>query len=262
MQVLYDCFAEKRLGQAVRLMRSQITPVEGVAGLMVATLPDVGKKRGFTQLFCPVQLESIILAWNLGHLRELEAAYQAGKIHDYPMFPGGKLRAGCAPAERAATLLPMDRRTISKHCAKLERMVGFAPILTDAERDVLRAVKGKRPGRSTTSDPGGEAQPDVSGTNTWKGERPLVGNYGLRRALIDLAIEWDVPAHVADLLSCHAAPVQVEQGRQSPHGRRTRTGIYMNTLDTQLLLQAAKVMQRARTQRYEPILLGFDDEDL
>lgn len=262
MQVLYDCFAEKRLGQAVRLMRSQITPVEDVAGLMVATLPDVGKKRGFTQLFCPVQLESIVLAWTIGHLRELEAAYREGEIRDYPMFPGGKLRAGCAPAERAGSLVPMDRRTISKHCAKLERMVGVAPMLTDAERDALRQVKGKRRDRSIASESVGDEKPLKASSDSWKGERPVVGNYGLRRALIDLAIEWDVPAHVADLLSCHAEPVKVEQGRQTPHGRGTRTGIYMNTLDTQLLLQAAKVMQRARTQRYTPMWLGFEDEDL
>lgn len=262
MQVLYDCFAEKRLGQAVRLMRSQITPVEGVAGLMVATLPDVGKKRGFTQLFCPVQLESIVLAWTIGPLRELEAAYREGKIRDYPMFPGGKLRAGCAPAERAGSLVPMDRRTISKHCAKLERMVGIAPVLTDAERDTLRQAKGKRRDQSIAAESIGEDHPLVSSPDAWKSERPVVGNYGLRRALIDLAMEWDVPAHVADLLSCHVEPVKVEQGRQAPHGRGTRTGIYMNTFDTQLLLQAAKVMQRARTQRYTPMWLGFDDEDL
>lgn len=260
MQLLYDLFAEKRLGSAVRLMRRQIHMVEEANGLMVATLPDVGKKRGFTQLFCPAQVESLVLAWTIGPLRELEAAYRAGRLRDYPIFPGGKLRDGYVPVGRAGTLKPLDRRTISKSCAKLERMVGFAPMLTEAEHAALLRAKSKR--SESTRVPNGASHADEPTVDIWKGERPIVGNYGLRRALIDLAIEWDVPAYVADLLSCHAAPVNVDVGGRSPHGRGMRTGVYMKTDDLQLLLQAAKVMQRARTQRYEPMWLGFDDEDL
>lgn len=120
----------------------------------------------------------------------------------------------------------MDRRTIMKHCARLERMVGFARMLTDADWEALRRVKeGTRRGRGTDAKRDCDVRPLTADSDRWKAERPLIGNYGLRRALIDLAIEWDVPAHIADLLSCHAEPLRTEQGKSTTHGTGTRKGI-------------------------------------
>lgn len=264
MQLLYDLFAEKRLGQCIRLMRSQIAVDAETPGVMLITIPNSGRKRGFTMMLCPVQLESLALAMTVGYLRELEAAYRAGTITDYPIFPGGKLKDGCSPLAGAKSTKPMHRRTVAKYCARLERMVGFAPQWTEAERAALRAHKdASRPERSTTT-PARDAEtvPAEDGeADLWKGERPLVGNYGLRRTLIDLVHEVGAPSVVADLISCHAPTVELMHGAKSRRGPGTRVGIYMNTADRVLLHQAAEVVQRLRTRPYAPTRLSFSDDE-
>ncbi len=263
MQLLYDLFAEKRLGQCVRLMRSQIAVDAETPGVMLITIPNSGRKRGFTMMLCPVQLESLALAMAVGHLREFEAAYRTGTITDYPIFPGGKLKDGCCPVAGSKSETPMHRRTVAKFCARLERMVGFAPQRTEAERAALSAHKdASRPERGAgTAARSAQTTPAAGGDeDIWAGERPLVGNYGLRRTLIDLVQELGTPPHVADLISCHAPTVELMYGAKSRHGQGTRVGVYLNTTDRVLLHQAADVLQRLRTRPYAPTRLSFSDE--
>ena len=157
----------------------------------------------------------------------------------------------------------MHRRTVAKFCARLERMVGVAPQWTEAERAALRAHKdASRPERGAArSVRGAETTPAEGGDeDIWAGERPLVGNYGLRRTLIDLVQELGTPPHVADLISCHAPTGKVMYGAKPRHGPGTRVGVYLNTTDRVLLHQAAEVVQRLRTRPYAPTRLSFSDE--
>ena len=265
MQLLYDLFAEKRLGQCVRLMRRQIAVDAETPGVMLITIPNSGRKRGFTMMLCPIQLESLALAMAVGHLREFEAAFRAGTITDYPIFPGGKLKDGCCPVTGSKSENPMHRRTVAKFCARLERMVGFAPQWTEAERAALRAHKdASRPERGAVRSARGAGTTRAEGfdedEDIWAGERPLVGNYGLRRTLIDLVQELGTPPHVADLISCHAPTGELMYGAKPRHGPGTRVGVYLNTTDRVLLHQAAEVVQRLRTRPYAPTRLSFSDE--
>jgi len=153
----------------------------------------------------------------------------------------------------------MHRRTVAKFCARLERMVGVAPQWTEAERAALRAHKdASRPERGAArSVRGAETTPAEGGDeDIWAGERPLVGNYGLRRTLIDLVQELGTPPHVADLISCHAPTGELMYGAKPRHGPGTRVGVYLNTTDRVLLHQAAEVVQRLRTRPYAPTRLS------
>lgn len=96
--------AEYRLGQVVRCRRSDVT-----LSPCLLRIAGAGKKRGTLVQLTDQQSAALGNALNTW-LAGLEAAYQAGTITDYPLFPGGRLpmREG-APVTRAdhATRAPL-----------------------------------------------------------------------------------------------------------------------------------------------------------
>lgn len=61
-----------------------------------------------------------------GYLSDLEAAYQAGELEDYALFPGEKLRRGKAVVERASK--PADRSSLGKWLHTLEKAAGVETV--------------------------------------------------------------------------------------------------------------------------------------
>src|SRR5690606_27377452 len=90
--------AEARLGQVIRLMRSQmdLSPVGAFrAGRVV--VHGAGKKLGVTRDLTPEERDAIDRALS-GYLKHLEAAYQQGLREDYPVFPCGRLKYEVPPS--------------------------------------------------------------------------------------------------------------------------------------------------------------------
>lgn len=83
--------AELRLGQVLRVRRSDVRSDAG-GELYSVTIHGRGKKLGEVVVLTPEQ--RAVLAHHLteGYLREYEAEHQAGRLADYPLFPGGRLR--------------------------------------------------------------------------------------------------------------------------------------------------------------------------
>ncbi len=92
--------AEARLGQVIRLMRSQVDLSRiGTFGLGRMVVHGEGKKLGVTRDLTPEERTAIDRALS-GYLKHLEDAYQRGLREDYPMFPGGRLRFDIPPSRR------------------------------------------------------------------------------------------------------------------------------------------------------------------
>lgn len=92
---------EARLGQVIRLMRSQIdlSPI-GAFGLGRMVVHGEGKKLGVTRDLTPEERAAIDRALS-GYLKHLEDAYQRELREDYPMFPVGRLRFDVPPSRRS-----------------------------------------------------------------------------------------------------------------------------------------------------------------
>jgi integrase len=80
--------AEYREGQVVRALRSDLDLDAGT--FMIAGR---GKKMGELVVLTADQIESARAALS-GYLSDLEAAYQAGALSDYQLFPQDRLRRG------------------------------------------------------------------------------------------------------------------------------------------------------------------------
>lgn len=114
--------AEYRSGQVVRAMRSQLN--------LEAEEFEVrgrGKKRGTTVVLTPGQLASVHRALG-GYLRQLETAYQAGEIADYPLFPAGRLKKGEAYVARHAAASPIHKRSMTTRFHEAERAAEITPV--------------------------------------------------------------------------------------------------------------------------------------
>lgn len=83
--------AELRLGQVPRSMRSDVIPHGGVE-LGAIPVHGAGKKHGALVVLDEEQRWALVHALTIGHLADLEAARKAGKIDEYPLIPGGRLR--------------------------------------------------------------------------------------------------------------------------------------------------------------------------
>lgn len=110
-----------RGGQAVRTMRSHCTQVGGRWRVAVPWLSD--KKRAPTLFLSPSETSAFEEAITTGHLSDLEAAYRAGELADYPLFPAGRLRKGKARVRD--TLHPMEQPSLVDLLRNLEEEVGI-----------------------------------------------------------------------------------------------------------------------------------------
>jgi hypothetical protein len=83
--------AELRLGQVARSRRSDVLPSRDGHPLGIVRVHGRGKKLGETVVLDGVQRATLYYHLHHGYLRDLERAYQAGKLADYHLFPGGHL---------------------------------------------------------------------------------------------------------------------------------------------------------------------------
>lgn len=112
--------AELRAGQVVRAVRTDVVlePTEA-APYGQLTVHGAGKKRGEVVFLTRGQRAALDVAIGAadperGYLRDLEAAFRAGEIKDYPLFPAGQMpgvRKGApvATVDRHAGAPPMSR---------------------------------------------------------------------------------------------------------------------------------------------------------
>jgi integrase len=128
----------QRLGQVVRTRRSHVDLVANEL-----RIPGRGQKRGPVISMTEGERHALDDAFATGYLRLLEAAFLAGEIADYPLFPSGQMpgiralrrgfgtKAGAPPSwrapehptatvERHAGAKPVVRRTIGEWWALAE----------------------------------------------------------------------------------------------------------------------------------------------
>lgn len=95
-----------RLGAVVkRTRRSHLDLTEGVGSLGHGRLevPGAGKKLGVKYDLTETDADRVRAALTIGYLANLEAAYQAGEISDYHLWPAFRLRRGRARVRNADT---------------------------------------------------------------------------------------------------------------------------------------------------------------
>lgn len=117
--------AELRGGQVMRTWRSglDLSPGAG-AGHGVARIPFGSRRKKAPTIYLNRTERAAVDAaiGPDGYLSLLEAAFEANEIHDYPLFPGGKLRQGKAPVR--AVLRPMHPTSIAAMLHDLEELAG------------------------------------------------------------------------------------------------------------------------------------------
>lgn len=109
--------AELRLGQVARCRRSDLLEHDGreVGAIQVH---GKGKKMGALVVFTEAQRDAVMTALSSGYLCDLEAAYQAGKLTDYQLITGGRLKKGRAQVKNADT--PWDTRRMNRAWLQFE----------------------------------------------------------------------------------------------------------------------------------------------
>jgi hypothetical protein len=124
-----------RGGQAIRALRSHLDLSPGVGiGHGALRIPAVSTKKRIPVLWLNEEERAEIdRVLQDGYLRQLEAAFHAGELEDYPLFPGGRLTEKdrllrWPPREaRKRPLRPMDGASLIHHLHDLERRVGIIP---------------------------------------------------------------------------------------------------------------------------------------
>jgi hypothetical protein len=120
--------AERRAGQVLHVLRSQVTMKESIP--FSFEIPAKGTKR--TPDVCrfdEAAAATLAEAMQIGYLTEFEAAYQAGAIQDYWLFPVGKLAKGRAKfSVEKVTGEPWNERSLHDEFKQLELQCGIEPI--------------------------------------------------------------------------------------------------------------------------------------
>ena len=104
VRTVVEIGAELRPGQVLRAMRSDLNLTPGLGGYGLGRFLGEklgrGRKEGETVDLHPELRAYIDHVLTNGYLAELEAARVRGEIHDFPLFPGGKLVNGRIPLAR------------------------------------------------------------------------------------------------------------------------------------------------------------------
>jgi integrase len=122
---------EQRIGQVLRCRRSDLDfnfgrreNCDDIAAVL--NVPSAGKKHtapiGLNEAFLCVVNKALS-----GYLSELETAYKAGDLADYPLFPAGRLVKGVAKVR--LRLQPLNRSAALKMFRKVERLAGVPTVL-------------------------------------------------------------------------------------------------------------------------------------
>jgi hypothetical protein len=115
--------AADRLGQLLRCTRTDLNLDESIHPLGDLTIPGRGKKSGGTNALTKTQRDRVDADLSTGHLSLLEAAFQAGTISNYPLFPQGRLWKGKFRVT-TATKPPMAKTTLLTLFRDLEALAG------------------------------------------------------------------------------------------------------------------------------------------
>lgn len=120
---------EQRIGQVVRTTRQNlllpgIDRTNGKRVPLHGLLQPPSARRKQSQPIALLQRDHDQIVWELehGYLREFEAAYRAGRIDDYPMFPSLRLARGLAPLRENAE--PISRTAALKMFHHIEEVAG------------------------------------------------------------------------------------------------------------------------------------------
>jgi integrase len=127
---------ELREGQVARSKRTALDmDARGDGWHGKLTVHGAGKKFGEIVLFTPEIRAAFQKALTTGHLRELEAAFQAGEIDDYWLWQNGKMRGSKHPdgpwiplARHFSNPGPRDIATLVPAFHDFERAVGVTPV--------------------------------------------------------------------------------------------------------------------------------------
>jgi hypothetical protein len=127
---------ELRGGQVIRAMRSYCEDVHGE--VVSIRIPSASRRKRIPPLpLSEFERSELRHAMTEGYLSELEAAYRAGDIPDYALFPSGRLAAGKAVIARAAQ--HMWDTTLIGMVHDLERIAGVKPEKGRAWHGIRRA---------------------------------------------------------------------------------------------------------------------------
>lgn len=120
--------AELRGGQVIRTRRSDLDLGEGVGiGFGKVQIPFVSaRKRAPKVTLNELERSAIDAAMTTGYLSLLEAAFQAGELEDYPLFPGGRLAKGKAAVRE--DLRPLLSTSLGDLLHDLEAKAGVARV--------------------------------------------------------------------------------------------------------------------------------------
>lgn len=113
--------AEGRMGQVRRSMRSNLH-VEGTLYTFVLDVPHSERKRASWLLLAPVQRRAVVFMQTVGYLADLERAFDAGTITDYPLFPQGRLVAGRARVDQTGIC---DDKQLNDWARDIEARLGL-----------------------------------------------------------------------------------------------------------------------------------------
>lgn len=119
---------EGRWGQVVRAMRRSLAVEQHIQGVLLR-VPGEGKKTGATWLLATSQWTALAFAMEVGHLAEYEAAFRAGTLADYPLFPAGKLKEGRAHGATPESRQPADSRTVLDWLMAMEAVAGIPHVV-------------------------------------------------------------------------------------------------------------------------------------
>lgn len=148
-----------RPGQVVRARRRDL---DFTAGTL--TVHGAGTKRGVRVALTTGQRVAIRAALDT-YLAPLEAAYTAGAIADYPLFPQGKLRRGACVVARHATAKPVHGRTLLGWWNAAEAAAGIAKQrgrgFYTSRRVAVDFAKAKKASREGLQAVGGWADPQI-----------------------------------------------------------------------------------------------------
>jgi hypothetical protein len=126
IRLAIEIAAECRTGQVLRCTRSMLTLSEAepaaddvlpVGALGRIIIPGAGKKHGEVVIFAPKQRRTVDDAL-AGYLANYEAAYRAGELADYALFPGSRMRMLDDTGRRWTRRLRGDVKPMSRDGAR------------------------------------------------------------------------------------------------------------------------------------------------